>query len=188
MYWYPTHSCQYVSTGPYAMSLASHASNAERYWTSIWCDYFLKNGVFQGEKQHTIHYISAATIAATSASGHHVSSTLDALCWQLAYLITLNPYLVQGTIIIVPFYKWGKLKFKEVKQMAQKCPNWCLNPDPPDTIAHDLFISQWNTSWIKYWAENECYECSGQKKGHQLQTNSIGEGFVKSWNSDGLEG
>ena len=27
-----------------------------------------------------------------------------------------------------------------------------------------------------------------RKKGHQLQTNSIGEGFVKSWNSDGLEG
>ena len=52
-----------------------------------------------------MHYISAATIAATSASGHHLSSTLDALSWQLTYLITLNPYLVQGTIIIVAFYK-----------------------------------------------------------------------------------
>lgn len=61
------------------MSLASHASNAERYRTNIGCDSFLKNGVFQGERQHTMH-ISAATIAATSASGHHVLSALDALC------------------------------------------------------------------------------------------------------------
>ena len=62
------------------MSLESHSSNAERYRTSIWCDSFLKNGVFQGERQHTMYHISAATIAATSASGHHVLSALDALC------------------------------------------------------------------------------------------------------------
>ena len=62
------------------MPLESHSSNAERYQTSIWCDSFLKNGVFQGERQHTMHNISAATTAATSASGHHVLSAVDALC------------------------------------------------------------------------------------------------------------
>lgn len=56
------------------MSLASHASNAERYRTNTGCDSFLKNGVFQGERQHTMHNISAVTVAATSASGHHVKS------------------------------------------------------------------------------------------------------------------
>lgn len=79
MYWYPTNSRQYISTGTYSVSLASHARNAERYHTSISCDPFLKNAVLQGERQHIMHNIPAATIPATSAGGHHVLSTLDAL-------------------------------------------------------------------------------------------------------------
>lgn len=53
--------------------------------------FFLKNGVFQGERQHTMYHISAATTAATSASGHHVLRFGCTVLGSWAYLITLNP-------------------------------------------------------------------------------------------------